>query len=156
MSDETIKISVLEQRIIDLKEVILKVDDAIEKISQVNINLTKMIAVHENKIETQQQKNESLEKKIDHIYDRMERDHKNVLNEMEKLNENIQSYKESIEDRMVKIESTQGTINLKMGFVVAAFIVLAFVIENASFFSNFLGQKHLTNPDPSATIGSPK
>lgn len=58
MSEDLIRVAVLEQRVADLKEIVLKVDDAIEKISQVNINLTKMIAVHEEKFEVRENQKE--------------------------------------------------------------------------------------------------
>ena len=50
MSDESVKIAVLEQRLVDLKDIVFKIDDAIEKLSEVNINVGKMLAVHEQKI----------------------------------------------------------------------------------------------------------
>lgn len=156
MTEDLIKIAVLEQKIIDLKEVILKVDDAIDKISQVNINLTKMIAVHENKIESQQEKNESLEKKIDYISDRMERDHNNVLSEIKTLSKTVESFKGEVDDRISKVETGFSNINLKIGFAVTAFVLVGFVIQNAGFFAKFLAQDHLTNPQPSATINAPK
>ena len=46
MSEESVKIAVLEQKLVDLKYIVLKIDDAIEKLSEVNINVGKMLAVH--------------------------------------------------------------------------------------------------------------
>jgi chromosome segregation ATPase len=84
MPEDQIKIAVLEQRVEDLKEFVLKVDDAIEKISQVNVNLTKMLAVHEEKLDAREKSEKTLNQKIDDIYSRMQKDHSNVLEEIKK------------------------------------------------------------------------
>ena len=47
---EEIRVAVLEQKLEDLKDIIVKIDDAIEKMSEVNTNVTKMLAVHEQRI----------------------------------------------------------------------------------------------------------
>ena len=44
---EEVKVALLEQKLEDLKDIIVKIDDAIEKLSEVNSNVTKMLAVHE-------------------------------------------------------------------------------------------------------------
>ena len=50
---EEIRVAVLEQKLEDLKDIIVKIDDAIEKLSEVNSNVTKMLAVHEQSISKQ-------------------------------------------------------------------------------------------------------
>jgi uncharacterized coiled-coil protein SlyX len=47
---EEIKVAILEQKLEDLKDIIVKIDDAIEKLSEVNSNVTKMLAVHEQRL----------------------------------------------------------------------------------------------------------
>ena len=41
------KVAVLEQKVEDLKEIVVKMDSAIEKMGEVNINVSKMLAVHD-------------------------------------------------------------------------------------------------------------
>ena len=43
---EEIKVAVLEQKLEDVKDIIVKIDNAIEKLSEVNSNVSKMLAVH--------------------------------------------------------------------------------------------------------------
>lgn len=51
MIDDSIKVAILEQKVTDFGNVVSKIDDAISKISDVNANITKMLAVHEERIE---------------------------------------------------------------------------------------------------------
>jgi CRISPR/Cas system-associated endonuclease Cas3-HD len=154
MSEDLIKVAVLEQRVLDLKEIVLRVDDAIEKISQVNINLTKMLAVHEEKFDIREKSEESINKKIDNIYDKMEKDHKNVLDEMNKLNGTLEKVEKSLDDRLKKVEDDQANTNLKLAAVAAGIRVLGFVIQNSGFFAKVLSEeeKALTNPTHPAMI----
>ncbi len=154
MSEDLIKIAVLEQRVADLKEIVLKVDDAIEKISQVNINLTKMLAVHEEKFDIREKSEESINKKIDNIYDKMEKDHKNVLDEMNKLNGTLEKVEKNLDGRLKKVEDDQANTNLKLAAVAAGILVIGFVIQNSGFFAKVLSEeeKVLTNPAPPAMI----
>lgn len=150
MSEDLIKVAVLEQRVQDLKEFVLKVDDAIEKISQVNVNLTKMIAVHEEKIETRERAEKSLNEKIDAIYTQMQEDHKNVLSELQRLSTNI-------DNRLTKVKNNQNRINLKIAVVMAIGAFLGFVIQNSGFFVKILAPSpHLTSPVPHATLAPVK
>ena len=150
MSEDVIRVAVLEQRVQDLKEFVLKVDDAIEKISQVNINLTKMIAVHEEKIDSRERAEKSLNEKIDNIYTQMQEDHKNVLSELQKLSTNI-------DRRLTDVEKGQNKINLKIAVVLAMGAFLGFVIQNSGFFVKILAQpQHLTSPVPHATMAPVK
>lgn len=48
--EEQVKVAVLTQKVDDLKGVLIRLDDAIEKISEVNSNVSKILAVHEQRI----------------------------------------------------------------------------------------------------------
>lgn len=51
MPNEEIKIAILEQRLVDFITVVEKLENAINKINDVNSNILKMVAVHNEKIE---------------------------------------------------------------------------------------------------------
>ena len=72
---EDIKVAVLEQKLEDLKDIIVKIDDAIEKLSEVNSNVTKMLAVHEQRISKQEETDSVLFAKIDKLRDKVDRDY---------------------------------------------------------------------------------
>ena len=113
MSEESVKIAVLEQRLLDLKDIVFKIDDAIEKLSEVNINVGKMLAVHEQKIAKQETTDEILFAKIDKLRDKMDSDHNKVLS---------------------RIQEIEKRIWVGVGIVVA----LSFFINHSSFVGKFL------------------
>jgi uncharacterized coiled-coil protein SlyX len=89
MSEEIVKIAILEQKLTDLKDVVVKIDDAIEKLSEVNINVGKMLAVHEQKIAKQETADEILFAKIDKLRDKMDSDHNKVLSRIQEIEKRI-------------------------------------------------------------------
>ena len=89
MSDESVKIAVLEQKLVDLKDIVLKIDDAIEKLSEVTINVGKILAVHEQKITKQETADEILFTKIDKLRDKMDSDHNKVLSRIQEIEKRI-------------------------------------------------------------------
>ena len=89
MSEESVKIAVLEQKLVDLKDIVLKIDDAIEKLSEVNVNVGKMLAVHEQKIAKQETTDEILFAKIDKLRDKMDSDHNKVLSRIQEIEKRI-------------------------------------------------------------------
>lgn len=89
MSDETVKIAILEQKLVDLKDVVVKIDDAIEKLSEVNINVGKILAVHEQKISKQESADEILFAKIDKLRDKMDGDHNTVLSRIQEIEKRV-------------------------------------------------------------------
>ena len=44
---DQVKVALIEQKLDDLKPIIVKLDSAIEKLSEVNISVSRMLAVHE-------------------------------------------------------------------------------------------------------------
>ena len=72
---EYLKVALLEQKLEDLKDIIVKIDDAIEKMSEVNSNVGKMLAVHEQRITKQEESDNLLYTKIDKLRDKVDRDY---------------------------------------------------------------------------------
>ena len=74
----SVKIAVLDQKLEDLKNVVVRVDDAIQKISEVNINVSRMLAVHDERISKQEQTDIVLFSKIDKLRDKIDLDHDSI------------------------------------------------------------------------------
>ena len=72
---EQIKVAVLEEKLQNFEAVVTKLDSAIEKIAEVNNNVSRMLAVHEERISKQEQIDSVLFDKIDKLRDKMDRDH---------------------------------------------------------------------------------
>lgn len=89
MEDHQVKLAVLGQKLEDLKPVILKIDAAIEKLSEVNTTVSRMLAVHEERISKQEEIDTVLFIKIDKLRDKMDRDHDLVLQRIRQLEKRV-------------------------------------------------------------------
>jgi len=87
--DSEVKIAVLEQRLEDLRPIVLRIDAAIEKLSEVNISVSKMLAVHEQRISKQEEIDTVLFTKIDKLRDKMDSDHDIVLQRIRQLEKRV-------------------------------------------------------------------
>ena len=76
---EQIKVAVLEERLQNFESVVTKLDSAIEKIAEVNNNVSRMLAVHEERISKQEEIDTILFDKIDKLRDKMDLDHDGVV-----------------------------------------------------------------------------
>ena len=82
---EEVKVAVLEARLQNFESVVSKLDAAIEKIAEVNNNVSRMLAVHEERISKQEETDSILFDKIDKLRDKMDRDHDGVVTRLSKL-----------------------------------------------------------------------
>ena len=84
MADQ-IKVAVLEERLENFEAVVSKLDSAIEKIAEVNNNVSRMLAVHEERISKQEEIDSVLFDKIDKLRDKMDSDHDKVTKRLSLL-----------------------------------------------------------------------
>ena len=75
---EQIKVAVLEERLQNFEAFVSKLDSAIEKIAEVNNNVSRMLAVHEERISKQEEIDSVLFDKIDKLRDKIDIDHDGV------------------------------------------------------------------------------
>ena len=73
------KIEVVNQKVEDLKPLIHKMESAIEKLSELNTSVSRMLAVHEERLTKQEEIDNVLFTKIDKLRDKMDVDHNSVL-----------------------------------------------------------------------------
>ena len=119
------KVAVIEEKLIVHEQMMSRIETAIEKLSEVNSNVSKMLAVHEEKINTNEKVDDILFTKIDQLGSKMDSDHNIVLS---------------------KIQDLEKKVWIGIGIV----FCLSFIIQN----SNFVG-KILTLPVQSSIIGTP-
>ena len=86
---EEIKVAILEQKIEDLKHIVVRIDTAIEKLGEVNSNVSRMLAVHEERITKQEEVDSILFAKIDKLRDKMDGDHDIVLQRIRGLEKRV-------------------------------------------------------------------
>ena len=73
------KVDVVNQKVEDLKPLIHKMESAIEKLSELNTSVSRMLAVHEERLTKQEEIDNILFTKIDQLRDKMDLDHNSVL-----------------------------------------------------------------------------
>ena len=116
------KVAVLEERLAVHEQMMSRIDTAIEKLSEVNSNVSKMLAVHEEKISANEKVDNILFTKIDQLSSKMDSDHNIVLS---------------------KIQDLEKKVWIGVGIV----FCLSFIIRNADFVG-----KILTPPAQSSII----
>jgi len=87
--EDQVRLAVLDQKLEDLKPVILKIDAAIEKLSEVNTTVSRMLAVHEERITKQEEVDTVLFAKIDKLRDKMDRDNDIILQRIRQLEKRV-------------------------------------------------------------------
>ena len=85
------KIEVVNQKVEDLKPLIHKMESAIEKLSELNTSVSRMLAVHEERLTKQEEIDNVLFTKIDQLRDKMDVDHNSVLSRIRTIEKKIWS-----------------------------------------------------------------
>ena len=69
---DNIKLAVLEEKVFNMVEVISKLDDTIEKLSDLSLNVSKMLAVHEEKLDFAKESAAETARELDEMEDRIQ------------------------------------------------------------------------------------
>jgi hypothetical protein len=83
------KVAVLEEKLAAHEQMMSRIDTAIEKLSEVNSKVSKMLAVHEEKIGTNEKVDNVLFTKIDQLGSKMDSDHNVVLSKIQELEKKV-------------------------------------------------------------------
>jgi len=86
---EQVKVAILEQKLEDVKDIIVKIDNAIEKLSEVNSNVSKMLAVHEERITKQEEIDNILFAKIDKLRDKVDVDYDRIVSRVQTIEKRV-------------------------------------------------------------------
>ena len=86
---EQVKVAILEERLQNFEALVSRLDSAIEKIAEVNNNVSRMLAVHEQRISKQEEIDEILFDKIDKLRDKMDADHDSVTKRLSLLEKKL-------------------------------------------------------------------
>ena len=83
------KVEVVNQKVEDMKPLIHKMEKAIEKLSELNTSVSRMLAVHEERITKQEEIDIVLFNKIDQLRQKIDDDHNSVLSKIQSLDKKI-------------------------------------------------------------------
>ena len=109
------KVAILEEKLHSTEQLMQRIESAIEKMSEVSANVTKMLAVHEQKIESNDKVDAILFAKIDQLSNKMDTDHNVVLDKLQGLEK-------------------------KVWIGIGVFAVVTLIINNSEMLSNILTQ----------------
>lgn len=86
---EELKVALLEQKLGDLKEIIVRLDDNLEKMGEVNSNVTRMLAVHEQRITKQEEIDNVLFSQVDKLRDKIDGDYDKIVARVQKIEKRV-------------------------------------------------------------------
>lgn len=98
MPEDSIKIAVLEQKLLDFSNIVHKLDEAISKLSDVNSNIMKMLAVHDERIEQCNKSDNLILKLIDDSKEENLKDHKVVHHRIDDVEKVLEKMEEKLQD----------------------------------------------------------
>jgi chromosome segregation ATPase len=119
-----VKVAVLEQKVIDLKEIVLKLEDVIERISDANANVVKMLAVHEQRINNNEQNNQSVFDKVLELEAKITSNKEQAVKEVTTLKTDLTKDINTLRNRLIALGS--------------GIVVIGFIVSNWSFFEKLL------------------
>jgi len=108
------KIALLEERLSIYEQMMKKIESAIEKISETSQNISKMLVIHEERIEQTSKADEVIIKMVDDIKKTNTEDHTTVLKRVEKIE---QSVGDLLKFRW-QVAAISGVVVLVVGLVV--------------------------------------
>ena len=83
------KVAILEEKLHTTEQLMQRIESAIEKMSEVSANVTKMLAVHEQKIDANDKTDAILFAKMDQLSTKMDTDHNTVLDKLQGLEKKV-------------------------------------------------------------------
>ena len=124
MSLET-EVEILKKEVQDIKQIHLRLDTAIGKISDVSNSINRMLAVHEEKLSRQEEAQDDLNKTIEtrrmDVAEQLQILHKRISDQTEKIN----IMRQEINDRVGLLEKWRHIIlggSIVVGFLLHKFL----------------------------------
>lgn len=141
MADE-VKLAILEQKFAEFTNIVNRIDDAINKLSEVSINVSKMLAVHDERIEQTMKANDILVRVVEtnkkETDDRVKEIKTESKNEHKKNNDRIDELEMKI-DEIKKIKWITIGVGILGSIVIGAFAtVLSGLLTSGHFMSNMV------------------
>lgn len=119
------KIAVLAERLTSYEIMMKKIDEAIQIMGKTSQNISKMLAVHEEKLEHTSKNDELIIDRIKNIEFKNTEEHNKVI-------EKFDSLEEKIDKRIVIVDKRIDDITKFRWLVVGALIVVSFVFSQSS------------------------
>lgn len=128
------RVAVLEEKFSIYEKMMDKLENAIQTISEINQNISRMLTAHEEKIETNGKNDEIIFDKFKRIEEKNSQEHQKVVEKIEKLEEVIQNtIKKEVEDRETEIDKVNSKLSGLVKFrwlFVGGITVVMFLISH--------------------------
>ena len=129
-SNET-KIAVLEERLTSYEVMMKKIDEAIQIMGKTSQNISKMLAVHEEKLDNTHKNDEVL-------FDRIRSMELKNTDEHGKVLERFESLEEKIDNRIESLDKKVDEITKFRWLLAGALVIVSFVISQSSMVVDIL------------------
>lgn len=123
-SNET-KIAVLEERLTSYEVMMKKIDEAIQIMGQTSQSISKMLAVHEEKLENTNKTDEAIFNRIRSMEDKNTEEHGKVIKKFESL-------EKKIDDRIEAVDKKVDDVVKFRWIVVGALVIVSFAFSQSS------------------------
>jgi hypothetical protein len=123
-SNET-KIAVLEERLTSYEVMMKKIDEAIQIMGKTSQSISKMLAVHEEKLEHNNKNDELIIDRIKTIEVKNTEEHGRVIERFEVL-------EEKIDERIINLDKKVDEVTKFRWLVVGALVIVSFVFSQSS------------------------
>ena len=123
-SNET-KIAVLEERLTSYEVMMKKIDEAIQIMGQTSQSISKMLAVHEEKLDNTNKTDEVIFSRIRSMEDKNTEEHGRVI-------ERFESLEKKIDNRIESVDKKVDDVTKFRWLVVGALVIVSFVFSQSS------------------------
>ena len=129
-SNET-KIAVLEERLTSYEVMMKKIDEAIQIMGQTSQNISKMLAVHEEKLDNTSKSDDIIFNRIKSMEDKNTEEHGRVL-------ERFESLEKKIDNRIELVDKKVDDVVKFRWIVVGALVIISFAFSQSSMVVDIL------------------
>ena len=129
-SNET-KIAVLEERLTSYEVMMKKIDEAIQIMGHTGQSISKMLAVHEEKLENTNKNDEVIFNRIRSMEDKNTEEHGRVIERFESLEKKIDNRIESVDKKVDEVTKFRWLL-------VGALVIVSFVVSQSSMVVDIL------------------
>jgi hypothetical protein len=123
-SNET-KIAVLEERLTSYEVMMKKIDEAIQIMGQTSQSISKMLAVHEEKLDNTNKTDEVIFSRIRVMEDKNTEEHGRVI-------ERFESLEKKIDNRIESVDKKVDDVTKFRWLVVGALVIISFAFSQSS------------------------
>lgn len=128
--------AVIEEKFNVYEKMMTKLESAIQTISEINQNISRMLSVHEEKIDSNVKTDEIIFEKFRRMEEKNDEDHRRVIDKIENMETNFKKIiDDESEKRITVVTNLDNKLSSLMKFrwiIVGALIVVSFILSRPS------------------------